>query len=766
MNYPLISEYIEAIKSAEDNFEELSFLRPVLDNEDLPIMTSGNFAVVFKMKDEQTGKVYAVKCFTKDQEGRSESYKLIADELEFVSSNYLTPIRYLEKELYVDTNQSEETEYPVLLMDWVEGKTLDVYIKDHSEEKYILEMLAFQFCKLASWLLSQPFAHGDLKPDNILVKEDGKLVLVDYDGMYVPSMKGQKAKEIGSPGFRHPKRNEDIFDETIDDFPIALIAMSLKAFALNKELVNNYCSSDLFFFNENELVAPMSSKALSTLLELLSDEEFCSLYGAFMIALANNSLSLVSTKLLSITNPKKGLSYGEFIFNQARNLCEKAKDKSKIDHKKAFRLFQKAAQLSNADAQCCVGCCYKNGYGTQVDLEMARALYEKSLKNGCVRASRHIAMCYEEGLGVDKDINEAMRWYQKAIEKDDKVSMEIMGKIYYYGRGGIRIDYGVAFNWFLKAAEAGESDAMWRLGKCFRFGKGREKDEYKAFEWFKKSADEDNTQGQLWLGICYYLGSGVEKDYKKAYGLFLKSANKGNSKAQWILGSCYELGTGTEEDVTQAYNWYKKSADNNNPEGLWRLGGFYEKGLGVNQNLNKAKTLYKKAADLGHKEAIDRMKRFEDDLLPFAVSPRMEITPIPYPEPKESVKKKIKNQFLRVVKDPYYNYLAIINTLISEQSSSSRIIRSVWIPPEENNSLSVTFVVKGLNVECTYSQRGIVSSFTFSCNRWNIDDVVELTYILLDKLGLIGQFISKGTEAIDRINGMNVLNDRTDDSPF
>lgn len=42
MNYPLISEYIEAIKSAEDNFEELSYLRPVLGNDGLPVMTSGN----------------------------------------------------------------------------------------------------------------------------------------------------------------------------------------------------------------------------------------------------------------------------------------------------------------------------------------------------------------------------------------------------------------------------------------------------------------------------------------------------------------------------------------------------------------------------------------------------------------------------------------------------------------------------------------------------------------------------------------------------
>ncbi len=32
MNYPLISEYIESIKSTEDNFNELSYLKPVLDD--------------------------------------------------------------------------------------------------------------------------------------------------------------------------------------------------------------------------------------------------------------------------------------------------------------------------------------------------------------------------------------------------------------------------------------------------------------------------------------------------------------------------------------------------------------------------------------------------------------------------------------------------------------------------------------------------------------------------------------------------------------
>lgn len=230
MNYPLISEYIEAIKAAEDNFKELVNLRAVFGNDGQPVMTSGNFAVVFKMKNEQSGNFYALKCFTKEQEGRAEAYKQIAEELKDVDSPYLVSIRYLDNELFVDTEQTEEKEFPVLLMDWVEGKTLDKYLRENLDDKYALEMLAYRFCQLAQWLIPQPFAHGDLKPDNILVHEDGTLVLVDYDGMFVPAMKGQKARELGSPDFRHPLRTENDFDEHIDDFPFVSILLSLRVY--------------------------------------------------------------------------------------------------------------------------------------------------------------------------------------------------------------------------------------------------------------------------------------------------------------------------------------------------------------------------------------------------------------------------------------------------------------------------------------------------------------------------------------------------------
>ena len=102
MQYPLISEYVRAIQDAQSNLDKLAHLSPVLDDHGEPYRSSGAFAVVFKMKDEQTGKCYALKCFTEEQEGRAEAYRKIADELEYVGSPYVVSVRYLEKELFVD----------------------------------------------------------------------------------------------------------------------------------------------------------------------------------------------------------------------------------------------------------------------------------------------------------------------------------------------------------------------------------------------------------------------------------------------------------------------------------------------------------------------------------------------------------------------------------------------------------------------------------------------------------------------------------------
>ena len=296
MQYPLISEYVKAIQDADDNLDKLAYLTSVLDNHGEPYRSSGAFAVVFKMQDKSTGNYYALKCFTEEQEGRAEAYRQIADELEMVDSPYITSVKYMEKELFVDS-QCEEDEFPVLLMDWVEGETMETYIAANYHNQSAMSMLCYRFGKMAAWLRSQSFAHGDVKPDNIIIRPDGSLSLVDYDGMFVSSMKGSKSPTIGTKDFSHPLRTVDDFDETIDDFSLASIALSLKAISMKPTLLDIYGASDRLLFSENDYRNPSNSKVISALQELMCDKDFCTLYSLFMLALARKELSACSFRL-------------------------------------------------------------------------------------------------------------------------------------------------------------------------------------------------------------------------------------------------------------------------------------------------------------------------------------------------------------------------------------------------------------------------------------------------------------------------------------
>ena len=309
MVYPTISEYIESIKYAEDNFATLTNLRPVLDEDGNPIMSSGNFAVVFKMQDVETKEFFAIKCFTREQEGRLEAYELISEELanikikKYASEklSYLVDVKFLNKELFVDSSNSSDTEFPVLLMDWVEGEPLDKMIKRYidTENSFLrnrIKKLALDFLDFAHWMINLPIAHGDIKPDNILVRDDGSLVLVDYDGMFVPSMLGQTAREIGSPGYRHPARTIDDFNEHIDDFSLCIIAFSIASISINKDTYNKEVE-DALVFSDKDLIG-LNDPFILTKIGLVLHDKLCSLLFAAILMLINNPESNIEYNAL------------------------------------------------------------------------------------------------------------------------------------------------------------------------------------------------------------------------------------------------------------------------------------------------------------------------------------------------------------------------------------------------------------------------------------------------------------------------------------
>ena len=303
MQYPLISEYVQAIIDSQDNLDELSYLQPVMDVHNEPLHSSGAFAVVFKMFDSSTGKYYALKCFTEDQEDRASSYSLISEELENTDSPYLIHVAYYDKELFVDSVCTSETEFPVLLMDWVDGITMAEYVAENYLNQSEMTWLTYRFCKMAGWLHVQSFAHGDVKPDNIMVCPDGELVLIDYDGMFTPSMKDMKSPTLGARDLSHPLRTPEDFNETMDDFTLTSISLSLKAISLDSDLYSMFKTADGLLLSMKDYLNLSKSPVVSHFHQYLYDADFCRLFGNFMLAYSQKDLALHSFRNFFISRP-------------------------------------------------------------------------------------------------------------------------------------------------------------------------------------------------------------------------------------------------------------------------------------------------------------------------------------------------------------------------------------------------------------------------------------------------------------------------------
>ena len=597
MQYPLISEYVRAIQDASNNLGELAHLVPVQDDHGEPYRSSGAFAVVFKMKDEQTGKCYALKCFTEEQEGRAEAYRQIADELEFVDSSYITSVKYLDKEIFVDSS-CEEDEFPVLLMDWIDGETMETYIAENYQDNYAMAMLCYRFCKMAAWLRSQPFAHGDIKPDNIMVRPDGTLTLVDYDGMFVPAMKGQKSPTIGTKDFSHPLRTIDDFDETIDDFALASIALSLKAISLKPSLFDDYGAADRLLFSAEDYRDLSKSKVLAALQELVNDEEVNTLLSLFLLAKTKKNLVMCSLRLLEVSKP---------IISQEYNIMLQEADKlfnfSTGDKEKAVEIYKKFAAQGNMYAIAGLGLCYCYAKGVECDIKKGIELIKKAIKAGNPKGYNAMGLCYKRGIGVERNLEKSVEYFLISAKLGFAAGQCNLGVAFLTGKG-ISKDYEKSVLWLEKAVEQDQASAFGLLGKCYREGKGVAKNLIKGFELTKIAASQGCVLFQYELGNCYYNGCGTKQNYKQAVYWYLISANQGYAKAQFSLGLCYANGIGIEKKCKEAVYWYRKSAEQGNASAQNNLGVCYKNGNGCKQSFRAAVGLFQKSSKQGNSCAL------------------------------------------------------------------------------------------------------------------------------------------------------------------
>ena len=150
-------------------------------------------------------------------------------------------------------------------MEWIEGELLGDYVQRNLGKPAALARLANRWLTMMQALAAADIAHGDLQPGNVLVvNHDFKLI--DYDGMFVPSMSGQKSHEVGHRHFQHPTRTLNDFGPTLDHFASWVIYVSLIALSIDPDLWRNTNAGDeALLFQQSDFKSPSSSTTFKLL---------------------------------------------------------------------------------------------------------------------------------------------------------------------------------------------------------------------------------------------------------------------------------------------------------------------------------------------------------------------------------------------------------------------------------------------------------------------------------------------------------------------
>ncbi|OQC56817.1 MAG: hypothetical protein BWX54_01323 [Verrucomicrobia bacterium ADurb.Bin018] len=261
MPYPSLDQYQSAVQNPNVAFRDPALQRGEVGKDPLgiPEPYGGGFAYTYSFKSN--GSNFAVRCFKGENQRRQQRYNAISTWMRSTPRPYWVSFDYQPTGISVCGNT-----YPIVKMDWAKGLSLGAYVYKHHSDAPKMRALRDQFVKLASDFERMGCAHGDLQNGNVLVGSDGSLILIDYDGLYVPGMQQGDGDEIGIAHFQHPSRTEKLFGPRMDRFAFAVIWLSLESLSRKPDLYDKYGTSDNIIFSATDYVQWSSAEVVRELL--------------------------------------------------------------------------------------------------------------------------------------------------------------------------------------------------------------------------------------------------------------------------------------------------------------------------------------------------------------------------------------------------------------------------------------------------------------------------------------------------------------------
>lgn len=223
-----LRQYLFALEDPEKLLRTLGDAVPCRRPDGRLQYSVGNSAAVFRIVHR--GRIRALRCYFRPMRRLSEIYGA----------------GYLPREIYLHTSPGEGTWADAVVSDWVEGVTLHEAVAAAAGcgDTQRLGRLSEAFDRLAAALVADDRAHGDLKPENIIVTADGSLQPIDFDAAFLPAFAHETSSEMGTAAYQHPARTAADFDASLDDYPAALIATALHALRRDPALFGRYAHRD------------------------------------------------------------------------------------------------------------------------------------------------------------------------------------------------------------------------------------------------------------------------------------------------------------------------------------------------------------------------------------------------------------------------------------------------------------------------------------------------------------------------------------------
>ena len=248
--WPDLTDYHEALQFPQRSLGDSELQRAQIDKDrfGMPKPATGGNAVVYKATEGQN--VWAVRCFLRPISDHAERYAAISKHLQKNRAAHSTKFFYLADGLRIKGGT-----FPIVKMAWVQGQHLDRCAESLLGQPKELAGLREKFRTLVKEVEAAKFAHGDLQHGNILVS--GKeLLLIDYDGMWVPALIGRQATEIGHRAYQHPKRSVSDYGPYLDRFSALVIYLSLRALEIDRKLWDQYYTGDNLLFVREDFNEP------------------------------------------------------------------------------------------------------------------------------------------------------------------------------------------------------------------------------------------------------------------------------------------------------------------------------------------------------------------------------------------------------------------------------------------------------------------------------------------------------------------------------